>query len=271
MELGVILQKVRNESPLIHNITNVVVTNFTANGLLALGASPVMAYAAEEVADMAKIAGALVLNIGTLNPEVVESMLIAGRAANEHGVPVILDPVGAGATPYRTSTAQKLLKELTISAIRGNAAEIANIAGQNWSIKGVDGAAGSGDVVELAKSAARMFHTVVAITGKEDIVSDGSITLTVKNGHPLLTKVTGAGCLLSAIVGAFTAVEKNPVHSVAAALAYYGVAAEIAAERTSEAGPGSFQIELLNQLALVTPYEVEKRGIITLGGAANVH
>lgn len=271
MEFGAILQKVRDERPLIHNITNVVVTNFTANGLLALGASPVMAYAAEEVADMAKIAGALVLNIGTLNPAVVESMLIAGKAANKNGVPVILDPVGAGATTYRTKTAQKLLSELNISVIRGNAAEIANVAGQNWSIKGVDGAEGQGDTVELAKNTAVKFNTVVAITGKEDVVSDGAITFIVKNGHPLLTKVTGAGCLLTSVIGAFSAVEKNLVHSVTAALAFYGVAAERAADRTSEAGPGSFQIELLNQLALVAPNDIEKSASITLGGVANVH
>ncbi len=133
------LSKVRDQNPLVHSITNNVVTNFTANGLLALGASPVMAYAIEEATDMAKIAGALVLNIGTLSSASVEAMIAAGKSANENGVPVIFDPVGAGATPFRTASARKIIQEVRLSAIRGNAAEIANIAGApDWKIKGVD-------------------------------------------------------------------------------------------------------------------------------------
>lgn len=145
------IEKVRKQKPLVHNMTNNVVTNFTANGLLALGASPVMAYAREEAADMAKIAGALVLNIGTLSRESVESMIIAGKSANEHGVPVIFDPVGAGATPFRTESAQAIMREVKVSAVRGNAAEIANTLGEDWLIKGVDAGEGSGDRTELAK------------------------------------------------------------------------------------------------------------------------
>lgn len=146
------IEKVRKENPLVHNMTNNVVTNFTANGLLALGASPVMAYAREEAADMAKIAGALVLNIGTLSLEVVESMIIAGKSANEHGVPVILDPVGAGATPFRTASAQRIMRKVKISAVRGNAAEIANTLGEeSWVIKGVDAGEEKGDRIALAK------------------------------------------------------------------------------------------------------------------------
>lgn len=152
---GQLLIKVREENPLVHNITNVVVTNFTANGLLALGASPVMAYAKQEVADMAKIAGALVLNIGTLNEDEIEAMLIAGKSANQHGVPVLFDPVGAGATSYRTETSQRLAQELDLSFIRGNAAEIANVIGERWEIKGVDAKEASGDVEDLAKAAAK--------------------------------------------------------------------------------------------------------------------
>ncbi|MEH7886559.1 hydroxyethylthiazole kinase [Bacillus sp. JJ1609] len=255
-EVVSLLKKVRTQKPLIHNITNVVVTNFTANGLLALGASPVMAYAAEEVAEMAAMAGSLVLNIGTLNSTVVESMLIAGKAANEHGVPVILDPVGAGATAYRTETALKLMEELEISIIRGNAAEIANVAGEKWDIHGVDAGEAVGDVIELAVSAAKKLNTVVALTGKDDIITDGKLTFIVHNGHPILTKVTGTGCLLTSVIGAIAAVEKNPLTAAAAAIVIYGVAAERAAEKSAEKGTGSFQVEFLDQLYKVNEDDI---------------
>lgn len=255
-----LLKKVRDVNPLVHNITNVVVTNFTANGLLALGASPVMAYASQEVADMAKIAGALVLNIGTLNSTVVESMLIAGKSANAHGVPVILDPVGAGATAYRTETAKKIIEEVNISVLRGNAAEIANVAGLEWEIKGVDAGEGRGNTVELAKSTAAMLNTVVVITGREDVISDGNRTFVVRNGHPILTKVTGAGCLLTSVIGAFSSVEKDLLKAATAALTFYGVAAELAAQKTEGQGPGSFQIEFLNQLSFVSADELNQLG-----------
>ncbi|MED1470832.1 hydroxyethylthiazole kinase [Bacillus salipaludis] len=257
------LQKVREKNPLVHNITNIVVTNFTANGLLALGASPVMAYAPEEVADMAKIAGALVLNIGTLNSIEIESMIIAGKSANENGVPVIFDPVGAGATPFRTETAKKLMNEVRISVIRGNAAEIANVAGLNWEIKGVDAGESNGNAMELAIQTAQKLNTVVVITGKDDVISDGKKTFIVHNGHPILTKVTGTGCLLTAVIGAFSAVEKDLVSASVSALVFYGSAAEIAAEKTASMGPGSFQIEFLNQLYQVSGAEIENYGHFT--------
>jgi hydroxyethylthiazole kinase len=243
------LAKLRSTKPLVHNITNVVVTNFTANGLLALGASPVMAYAKEEVGDMARIAGALVLNMGTLDEAVVNSMLLAGQSANEHGVPIVFDPVGAGATSYRTETARRIVKELRITVVRGNAAEIANIVGQAWSIKGVDAGGDAGDAAALAKQAAQELGCVVAITGKDDFVSDGTVTYRISGGTPLLTLVTGTGCLLSSMIGAFLAVESEPVTAAAAALSFYGAASELAHKRTGDQ-PGSFQTELLNQLYL---------------------
>ncbi|MFX3623568.1 MAG: hydroxyethylthiazole kinase [Ectobacillus sp.] len=258
------LKQVRGQNPLVHNITNVVVTNFTANGLLALGASPVMAYAKEEVAEMAGIAGALVLNIGTLKREDIEAMIIAGKAANERRVPVVFDPVGAGATSYRTETARRILQEVHVALIRGNAAEIANVIGQAWAIKGVDAGEGAGNVVELAQTAARTLNVAVAITGKEDVVTDGSTTYAVSNGHPLLTKVTGTGCLLTSVIGAFAAVEQDILKAAASALVSYGVAAEIAAVRKGEEGPGSFQMEFLNQLAKVGGEEICSRGAIQL-------
>lgn len=247
-----VLQKVRERNPLVHNITNVVVTNFTANGLLALGASPVMAYAKEEVAEMVSHASSLVVNIGTLNAQTVESIILAGKAANELKVPVIFDPVGAGATSYRTEAARKILREVQVSIIRGNAAEIANVIGEKWEIKGVDAGSGNGDKVELAISAAEQLNCTVVITGKEDVVTDGSSTYVVEGGHPLLTKVTGTGCLLSSVIGAFTGVEENLLQASVAALTFYGIAAEKASKKTAELGPGSFQIEFLNQLSQVS-------------------
>jgi hydroxyethylthiazole kinase len=262
-EIASLLKKVRTEKPLIHNITNVVVTNFTANGLLALGVSPVMAYAPEEVAEMAAMAGSLVLNIGTLNAQVVESMLIAGKSANKHGVPVILDPVGAGATAFRTETARKLIEELEISILRGNGAEIANVAGEKWQIHGVDAGEAAGDVIELAVSAAKKLNTTVALTGKDDVITDGLAAAIVHNGHPILTKVTGTGCLLSSVIGAFSAVEKNKLTAASAAIVTYGVAAEKAAAESAERGPGSFQMEFLNQLSKVNEDDIMRLGSFT--------
>jgi hydroxyethylthiazole kinase len=257
-ELVEILHKVREVNPLIHNITNVVVTNFTANGLLSLGASPVMANAAEEVAEMAQISSALVLNIGTLTPETVNSMIIAGKAANKVGVPVIFDPVGAGATKYRTETAQKIMREVQVSVIRGNAGEIANVVGERWEIKGVDAGSGEANIVDLAITAAQKLKTVVVVTGKEDVVTDGITTYIVANGHPIMIKVTGTGCLLTSIIGAFAGVEKNLLTAAVAALTYYGIAGEKAAKQTAEMGPGSFQVEFLNQLALVSSEDIKE-------------
>lgn len=253
-----LIEKVRECNPLIHNMTNIVVTNFTANGLLALGASPVMAYAKEEVAEMASMAGALVLNMGTPRQDEVEAMIIAGKSANAHEVPVLFDPVGAGATAYRKEVAATILEEVSVSILRGNAAEIASLVGETWNAKGVDAGTGNGDVISIAKTAAKKFHAVVVITGKEDVVTDGERTYVIRNGHNILTRVTGTGCLLTSVIGAFVAVEKDYVQAAASALVFYGVAAELAASKTSEQGPGSFQIEFLNQLASVTTVELEQ-------------
>ncbi|HEF1904720.1 TPA: hydroxyethylthiazole kinase [Bacillus cereus] len=263
-EISKVVDLVRESNPLVHNITNVVVTNFTANGLLALGASPVMAYAKEEVAEMASIAGALVLNMGTLRPEEVEAMLLAGKSANTNNVPVLFDPVGAGATSYRTEVARHIPAEIDLAIIRGNAAEIANVINEKWEIKGVDAGTGNGNgnVVSIARQAADELNTVAVITGKEDVVTDGERTIVIRNGHPILTKVTGTGCLLTSVIGAFVAVEKDYVKAAVAALTFYGVAAELAAVKTVEKGPGSFQIEFLNQLANTTSADIEKYGKI---------
>ncbi|MFG1735213.1 Hydroxyethylthiazole kinase [Paenibacillus sp. GM2FR] len=257
-EVSALLTKVQQTSPLVHNMTNVVVTNFTANGLYALGASPVMAYAPEEVADMAAIAGALVLNIGTLNRELVDAMIIAGQSANAHGVPVLLDPVGAGATRFRTESALRILSEVKVSLVRGNAAEVAHLVGEAREIKGVDAGISAGsNHAELAVRAARELGTIVAITGEEDVITDGSEVRIITGGDPLLTKVTGAGCLLTSVLGAFAAVEANLLLAGTAGLAFYGAAAAKAAERTADQGPGSFQIAFLDELAKLHPDSLE--------------
>ncbi|PEE28440.1 hydroxyethylthiazole kinase [Bacillus toyonensis] len=261
-EISKVVDLVRESNPLVHNITNVVVTNFTANGLLALGASPVMAYAKEEVAEMASIAGALVLNMGTLRPEEVEAMLLAGKSANTNDVPVLFDPVGAGATSYRTEVSRHIPAEIDLAIIRGNAAEVANVINERWEIKGVDAGTGNGNVVNIAKQTAEELNTVAVITGKEDVVTDGERTILIRNGHSILTKVTGTGCLLTSVIGAFIAVEKDYVKAAVAAVTFYGVAAELAAAKTVEKGPGSFQIEFLNQLANTTSGDIEKYGKI---------
>ncbi len=214
------IKHIRKENPLIHCMTNVVVTNFTANGLLAIGASPVMAYAKEEVTEMAKVAGALLLNIGTLSHEQAEAMLIAGQAATQAGVPVVLDPVGAGATTLRTDVSKRLLEQVNPTVLRGNAGEIASLLGKTVNVKGVDGAI-SGDNGELAKQAAKQFGCLVAVTGEIDAVSDGHRVDLVYNGHPWLTKVVGAGCLLGAVIAAFLASEKtDPLRAVTEALSF---------------------------------------------------
>ncbi|HAF98835.1 hydroxyethylthiazole kinase [Paenibacillus sp. FSL K6-1566] len=249
-ELAGLLTKVQQQKPLVHNMTNVVVTNFTANGLYALGASPVMAFSPDEVADMAQIAGALVLNIGTLSREQVDAMIIAGQSANTHRVPVLLDPVGAGATPFRTDSALRIMREVKVSLVRGNAAEVANLIGEVRVIKGVDADdSASGGNLELALRAAQRLNTVVAITGEEDVISDGVSARIIRGGHAMLTKVTGAGCLLTSVLGAFAAVEPDLLLAGTAGLAFYGAAAARAAEQTAGLGPGSFQIAFLDELA----------------------
>ncbi|AOZ93795.1 hydroxyethylthiazole kinase [Paenibacillus crassostreae] len=257
------LQKVRETNPLIHNITNNVVTNYTANGLLALGASPFMADAHEEVSDVAKLANALLLNMGTLNNNIVDSILMAGTSANKHNVPIVFDPVGAGATSYRTAIAQKVAKKIKLTVLRGNVAEVAHVIGESWSIKGVDAGSGEGNIVQLAQKAAHQLGCIVVVTGADDVITDGQTTYLASNGHPILTTITGSGCLLGSVIAAFLAVsEQHSIEAVTEAVSFYGVVAEIANEMVEAKGPGSFQIEFLNQLALVTPELYQQRTLI---------
>lgn len=243
--------RLRQEKPLLHHITNYVVMNDTANVTLHLGALPVMAHAREEVEEMVGLASALVLNPGTLNPEWVEAMLVAGQAANTRNIPIVLDPVGAGATSFRTETIRRLLRELKIALVRGNAGEIGVLAGVGGKVKGVESVGGPEDVAGMAGQAARAWGSVVAVTGKRDIVADGEQVLAVDNGHHWLTTLTGTGCMATTAVAAFAAVEKDALIAAAGALAAFGLAAELAAAQA--AGPASFKAALFDQLYHLTP------------------
>jgi hydroxyethylthiazole kinase len=259
---GGTLRAIRERNPLVHQITNYVVMNETANATLALGALPVMAHAREEVEEMVALAGALVINIGTLSRDWVEAMLAAGRAANERGVPVVVDPVGAGATAYRTETSRRLLDEVDVAVLRGNAGEIATLVGVEAEVRGVESIGAGGDPSELAGHAARTLGVVAAVTGAVDHVSDGERTLAVANGHELLGRVTGTGCMSTAMTGCFLAAHADaPLEAAAEALASFGVAAEDAAVEAR--GPGSFHAGLYDALAALDPDTLDGRARIS--------
>lgn len=242
-----LLNELRTQNPLVHCITNMVVANFQANGLLSLGASPIMADSIEEAAEVAAVSSCTLLNIGTLDRSAVESMLAAGKSASLNGRPLILDPVGAGATAFRKRTVATLLEEMDITLIRGNAGEIASIAGVGWKAKGVDAGVGEADIAETAKEVARRHRCLVAVTGETDIVTDGEKIIRVTGGHPFMSRVTGMGCLLSAVCAAFLSVGASaPIETTAYSLAFYKKAGEVAAERAS--GPGDFAVHFINAL-----------------------
>jgi hydroxyethylthiazole kinase len=258
LSTGTDLRELRERKPLIHQITNYVVMNETANATLALGALPVMAHAREEVEEMARVAGALVLNIGTLSQPWIEAMLLAAKAANAAGAPVVLDPVGAGATTFRTETAKRILAEADIAVVRGNAAEVATLAGREAEIRGVEsiGAAESG--TELARAAAHELGCVVAGTGPVDHVSDGERSVAVANGHELLGTVSGTGCMATAVTGSFLAVAADrPLEAAAEALVAFGVAGEDAARDAK--GPGTFHAALYDALYHLDPDSIDGR------------
>ena len=245
---GATLRTIRERKPLVHNITNFVVMNETANATLAIGALPVMAHAREEVEEMVGLASALVLNIGTLSEPWVESMLLAGRAATRRGIPVVLDPVGVGATTYRTDTARRILGEVGVTVLRGNPGEVATLVGADAEVRGVESIASGLEPAELARVAGRQLGLIASVTGPVDHVSDGERTLAVANGHPLLASVTGTGCMSSALTGCFLAAKpEEPLEAAAEALAALGVAAEDAAAWAE--GPGSFHMRLYDALA----------------------
>lgn len=251
------LTALRAQKPLIHNITNFVVMNFTANALLAFGASPVMAHAPEEVEEMVSFAGALVLNIGTLTPPWVDAMLMAGKKANELGTPIILDPVGAGATAFRTATAKKLTDTLSISVIRGNASEVLSLAGEDSKTKGVDAVHQVDEAEGAALALSQKLGATLAITGPVDLVTNGKRVLRVFNGHEQMGNVTGTGCAATALIGAVLAVDGDSLEATATALAAYGLAGEKAASESK--GPGSFHPALLDALFNLDTEKLRKK------------
>jgi hydroxyethylthiazole kinase len=253
---GESLRRLRERRPLVHQITNYVVMNETANATLALGALPVMAHAREEVEEMVAIAGALVINIGTLSPHWVDAMVAAGRTANARAVPVVLDPVGAGATRYRTEAAQRILGEVEVAVLRGNAGEVAALIGVDAEVRGVE-SIDSPEPSDLARAAAARLGVVASVTGAVDHVADRARVVAIANGDPLLAAVTGTGCMSSAITGCFLAVAETPLDAAVEALVAFGVAGEDAARGAK--GPGSFHVALYDALAALDPATLDGR------------
>lgn len=252
---GELLTAVRKKHPLLHHITNYVVMNDNANIALHIGASPVMAHAPNEMEEMTGFANALVINIGTLEDAWIESMKLAAATANKRGIPILLDPVGAGATKLRTETVIMLLAKYKISVLKGNLGEVSSLAGLGGKVRGVDSEDGA-PIVEAARKAAGKFGLTVAITGKDDVVSDGNKTLKVIGGSNWLATITGSGCNAATITGAFIAVGANMLTATACGLAAYGVAAEIA-EKTAK-GPASFKVAFFDAIYNLTPKQLEK-------------
>jgi hydroxyethylthiazole kinase len=251
-----LLERVRQQKPVVHHLTNWVTIYDCAQAVKSLGASPVMAHAPEEVADMVQIAAALVLNIGTLTTPMVESMKLAAQGANRKGIPVILDACGAGATALRDQKCLELLNEARIDVIKGNASEVARVCGESVRTKGVDAEEVGGDLGLLATRLAQQRSAAVVVTGKNDIVTDGRKTYVVSNGHTMMTSVVGTGCMAASVIGAFAAVERDLALAAACALVCYGVAGEIAAGKS--AGPMSFKHSLLDSLYALDRATVEK-------------
>src|SRR5579862_9828920 len=255
---GSTLRTIRERKPLVHQITNYVVMNETANATLALGALPVMAHALEEVEEMVRLASALVLNIGTLSQHWIESILLAGGEATARGIPIVLDPVGAGATTYRTETARRILGTVGVTVLRGNAGEIGTLLGAAAEVRGVESISVGVEPADLAREAGRRLGVIAAVTGPVDHVSDGERVLAVANGDPLLATVTGTGCMSSALTGCFLAAKPDaPLEAAAEALAAFGVAAEDAAEGAG--GPGTFHARLYDALYALDPTTLDDR------------
>ncbi|MDR3101853.1 MAG: hydroxyethylthiazole kinase [Methanocalculaceae archaeon] len=249
-----ILESVRTTSPLVHQITNYVTVNDCANITLCIGASPVMSHAPEDIIDMTWAASALVLNIGTLDPDQIAGMLAAGNIAAEKKIPIILDPAGAGATPYRTRTAKQLIEELPISVIKGNTGEIGTLAGTAATVRGVDSGGVFGNKKIIVRELASRLGCVVIMSGAEDLISNGSRVAAVANGAPIMGRLSGTGCMASAVVGTFAAVAPDLMDGCISAMASMGIAGEVAAK--TAAGPGSFKPAFFDAVAVLTPEQV---------------
>jgi hydroxyethylthiazole kinase len=250
------VKQIRTNAPLVHNITNYVVMNSTANALLSLGASPVMAHAIEEVEEMVGISGALVINIGTLSDKWIAAMKKAAAAAIQKGIPIIIDPVGAGATKLRTNTVHDLIQRTSPTIIRGNGSEIISLASAEAATKGVDSMHGAEAAIDGANILAETYQCVISISGPVDVILDCGNQINIANGHSMMPKVTGLGCTASALTGAFAAVNDVPLKAAAHAMAVMGIAGEIAAEKSE--GPGSLQLNFLDTLYILDGQTIEK-------------
>ena len=262
-----LLGKVREQVPLVHNITNYVTVNDCANALLAIGGSPIMADDIAEAADITAISSALVLNMGTLNARTIQSMLEAGKKANELGIPVVFDPVGAGASALRNETAERILSQVKIAVLRGNLSEISFAAGLEVSPKGVDSseADSNNDAAVVGRRAAEKYHCVAAVTGAVDVITDGKRVVRISNGHRMLSRVTGTGCMTSAITGAFAAAasrEEHPDYLAAAAgsVASMGMAGELAYKKAGKTSTGSFHIAVIDALSCLDTEKMKEMG-----------
>lgn len=249
-----LLIRAREKRPLVHHITNYVTVNDCANITISAGAAPVMADAPEEVGEMVTFAGALVLNIGTLNKGQIESMLLAGGIANDRKIPIILDPVGAGATSFRTESAQRLLHELKITVLKGNAGEIGTLAGAEAHVRGVESYGVTGDLEKIAKRYAKRAGMTVVVSGATDIVTDGRRVVLVENGHPMMGSISGTGCMAASVTGVFAAIADDPVIASVSALAAFGIAGERAALNVR--GPYSFKTALFDEMAALKPEDL---------------
>jgi len=259
-----LLSKVREKKPLVHHITNYVTVNDCANITLAIGASPVMADAIDEAADIASIAQAVILNMGTLNERTILSMVAAGISANVKKIPVVFDPVGAGASKLRNDTAASLISKLKLSVIRGNISEIKFIAGISSQTKGVDASdndiASAENAGQTAKALAQKLDCVVVISGAVDIISDGKNTIFVENGHPMLGNLTGTGCMCSSLIGSFCgALPQDPLIAAVTAMMCMGIAGELAYESSGQCGNGSFRVALHDAVSRMDEATFEKR------------
>lgn len=254
--VGQHLERVRQSKPLIHHITNYVSVNDCANIALQLGALPVMADAAEEVEEMVSLSSSLVLNIGTLNSRTIDSMIKAGKKANQLGKPVVLDPVGCGATSYRTETTLLLLEEVKVTVLKGNAGEIGTLAGLKAEVRGVEAGSVVGDLTQAGQTLAARLGGIVVITGATDLVCSASSAVAVSNGHPFLGRITGTGCMAATAIGAFLPVVEDPLKAAVSALVCFGVAAELAGE-LNPGGPLSFKTAFFDTLAKLSPNQAD--------------
>ncbi|TCP24512.1 hydroxyethylthiazole kinase [Scopulibacillus darangshiensis] len=257
--MAVSFQKINDQPPLVHHITNVVTVNDCANVTLALGGRPVMADSPEEAGEMVSMASSLVINIGTLHANSSKAMINAGLKANERGIPIIFDPVGVGATEYRKKTADYLLKKLRCSVICGNMSEMMAIAGEKTQARGVDSGDSMASAKKLASGLAAKLGATIAITGPRDVVSDGERTVSVANGHPMLANVTGTGCMTNSLIGVFAGSGNSPFDAAVAGIAAMGLAGEKAYQALCEGeGVGTFKVRLFDALSTLTPEEWQK-------------